>query len=113
MRALFNIKIIQAFELGLRFTTNIFKVIDWVVFVMLSVLALISVEESIIAAYSNEKTSWLIENHPIQSHPTLSMCFALSHSVQSYWAWTYYLTLGIDFNITMTTSSKGYVLLFI
>lgn len=90
---------------GSRYSTYIIRVIDWVVFLVLGILALVSVEESL-AAYSEGRTSWAIENHPIQSQPTLSVCFALSHVLQSYWYWYYGFTLGKDFNISVTTSSK-------
>lgn len=101
------------FILGIKYIKYLFKIIDWVVFIVLGILALISVEESI-DAYSNEKTSWAIEMQPIQKQPTLSICFALSHvsghdmPSRNTGVRGYHFLYGIDFNISVTTSSNRY-----
>ena len=52
------------------------KVIDWLVFMMLGALAIISVIGSW-EAYSNEKTNWNIERHTItdQQQSTFALQF--------------------------------------
>ena len=92
--------------LGMKCINYLFKVVDWVVFLVLGVLALKSVEESI-AAYSDGKTSWAKELQPIEGHPTLSMCFRLSH-VYGPDIFPTPLIYGTDFYISVTTSSKRY-----
>ena len=88
----------------MKYIKYIFKVLDWVVFLVLGVLALKSVEESI-AAYTDGKTSWAKEIHPIDSHPTLSMCFGLSNIDSIY---QFPLIYGWDFYISVKTTSTRY-----
>ena len=98
------------YVLGMKYIKHLFKIIDWVVFIVLGVLALVSVEESV-KAYSDGKTSWAIEIQPIQNQPTLSICFALSHNLASMPIPP--LIYGNDFYINVTTSSKRYLKLFL
>ena len=77
------------------------KVIDWIVFLTLTIVALVSVEASF-EAYANAKTTWIAEQRPITSQPTFVLCVGLS--AKTY----YYYTLHPikDYNITLLPNSK-------
>ena len=77
------------------------KVIDWIVFLLLATIALVSAEGSY-EAYSNGRTSWSTEQRPITSHPTLTLCFQLSEKT----FWFYPVLPGREFNITLLPDSK-------
>ena len=82
---------------------NLIKIVDWIGFGIFFILAIATVKESW-EAYLNSATSWSIEMHPIQHHPTFYLAFSLSantiHSIP------FHLKLGRDFNITFTANSK-------
>ena len=95
--------------LGRRFKTaslfiSVFvKVLDWSVFITLGILALISVKESW-NAYSEGKTSWMLEQQPIPNQPTFGLCFGLSDTMlDSLW---WYPKLGRDLNISFSHSPE-------
>ena len=75
-------------------------VTDWVVFLVLGVIAIASSKGSW-DTFSNEKTSRTIEERPIPYHPTFVMCFQLS--VNAKFA-VYLLDLGEVFTMSLKTS---------
>ena len=88
-----------------RANTSTIKVVrdvaDWLVFLFLGILAIASAKGSW-DAYSNEKTSWTIEQRPIPNQPTFIMCFKLSSAFLSYLAIP--LVLGKHFTMSLKTS---------
>ena len=80
---------------------KVLKVIDWIAFLTLAIIALVSVEGSY-EAYSNGSTTWSTEQRPIPSHPTFVLCLQLSE--KSYMV--YGLEPVQDFNITILPNSK-------
>ena len=82
------------------------KVIDWLVFITLGALAIISVIGSW-EAYTNEKTNWSIERHPITDQPTINICFAISNILIYFQV--YPLVLGKDFNIIFHPTPERFV----
>ena len=86
-----------------NFINKVKTVVDWIGFLVLVILAMISVQGSW-DAYSNGMTSWTIEQKPVTTHPTLTLCLGLSH--KTLWYYQTYPTLGIDFNISFTANSQ-------
>ena len=88
----------------MKTSTLTFKVIrhvtDWVVFLVLGVLAIASTKGSW-DAFSKEKTSQTIEQRPIPYNPTFLMCFRLSVVAKNQ---AYLLDLGKDFTMSLKTS---------
>jgi len=83
--------------------TNLtFKVTDWTCFLILGILAIVFTKESI-DAYSDAKTSWIIEHQPLQNHPTFTLCFGLSEETRLY---RRTMTVGQDFDIFFTANSQ-------
>ena len=79
-------------------------VADWLVFLILGILAIASAKGSL-DSFSNEKTSWTIEQRPIPYQPTFIMCFKLSVKV-TYLG--YHLDLGKDFTMSLKISPERY-----
>ena len=79
-------------------------VADWLVFLLLGILAIASAKGSL-DSFSNEKTSWTIEQRPIPYQPTFIMCFKLSVKV-TYLG--YHLDLGKDFTMSLKISPERY-----
>ena len=91
---------------------NIIKIVDWIGFGTLFILAIATVKESW-EAYVNSATSWTIERNQIQHQPTFYLVFGLSAKMIDFWRtnelsrpYPYTLRLGRDFNITFTANSK-------
>ena len=91
---------------------NIIKIVDWIGFGTLFILAIATVKESW-EAYLNSATSWTMERNPIQHQPTFYLVFGLSAKMIDFWRtnelsrpYPYTLRLGRDFNITFTANSK-------
>ena len=79
------------------------KVIDWIVFLALTIIALVSVEASY-EAYSNGKTTWIAEQRPITNQPTFVLCLGMS--AKTFYVYT--LRPIRDYNITVLPNSKRY-----
>ena len=91
---------------------NIIKIVDWIGFGTLFILAISTVRESW-EAYLNSATSWTMERNPIQHQPTFFLVFGLSAKTIDFYKtidvsrpYPYPLRLGRDFNITFTANSK-------
>ena len=91
---------------------NIIKIVDWIGFGTLVILAIATVKESW-EAYLNSATSWTMERNPIQHQPTFFLVFGLSAKTIDFYKtidvsrpYPYPLRLGRDFNITFTANSK-------
>ena len=90
----------------------IIKIVDWIGFGTLVILAIATVKESW-EAYLNSATSWTMERNPIQHQPTFFLVFGLSAKTIDFYKtidvsrpYPYPLRLGRDFNITFTANSK-------
>ena len=77
-------------------------VVDWSVFIALSILAIASVVGSW-DAYSGEKTGWTIEHDSIPEQPTFILCFGLSSAVPTHFNPLY---LGLDFKLSLLLDDK-------
>ena len=82
---------------------KIIKIVDWIGFVTLFILAIATVKESW-EAYLNSATSWTMERNPIQHQPTFFLVFGLSAKTIDFAPFP--LRLGRDFNITFTANSE-------
>ena len=83
---------------------NSIKIIDWLVFMLLGILAVISFIGSV-TNYRDEKTAWAVEQQQIPNHPTFTLCFGLS-GVAKFAQWP--LTLGKDFDLRFSVSSDDH-----
>ena len=80
--------------------TILAKVVDWLGFALLGILAIISITESW-DAYARNKTGWSIEYQSIPDHPTFILGFGLSRILRHY---DVPLKIGQDFNISLISS---------
>ena len=76
------------------------KVVDWLGFSLLGMLAIVSITESW-DAYASNKTGWSVEHQPIPDHPTFILRFGLSRTSRPF---DVGLILGLDFNISLISN---------
>ena len=72
------------------------KIIDWVLFVVLLIVAFALVQD-VWGQYASKKTSMTWEEVPIIELPTLTLCFG--NQIGSHWMRDMY-HLGTEFNVT-------------
>ena len=75
-------------------------------FILLSILAIASVQGAL-TAYSEKKKGLSSELQPITEHPTFTICFAISKALSNYDF--RYFDLGKDFNLTYSIRSDRFV----
>ena len=85
---------------------NAKSIIDWMAFLALVVLAVISVQGTW-NTYVTERTSWTVQRGRLMtSHPTLSLCFGLSGKTMSLYK-NPHTDLGKNFKLTLISNSKS------
>ena len=80
----------------------IIKVVDWLVFTSLGILAITSVIESW-DAYTSQKTVWHLEHESVPDQPTFYLTFGLSSKMKIA---NSMLVLGTDFNIQFQAGTR-------
>ena len=85
---------------------TLLTIIDWVIFIILAVEALLSSKDCW-DNYNKKTTTMAVDSQETTAHPTMTVCLGPSR----YWPneWYYhksYVQYGKDFNITHYTSSE-------
>ena len=78
------------------------KVVDWLGFSLLGILAIVSINESW-DAYASNKTGWSVEHQPIPDHPTFILGFGLSRVSRPF---DVALIMGLEFNISLISNGN-------
>ena len=78
------------------------KVVDWLGFSLLGILAIVSITESW-DAYASNNTGWSVEHQPIPDHPTFFLGFGLSRIAREN---DVPLIIGLDFNISLSNGNR-------